>query len=70
MSDQYPVWWDFVSELEKSGRLLDKVRKLEAEIREIKSLNDPLNVRTRDRILVCERENAILHKTIAALRNS
>lgn len=67
MSDHRPLWWDFVSEEDKIKKLLEKVRHLETQLQEIKSLNDPLNVKTRDRILMCERENSILHKRLAVL---
>jgi hypothetical protein len=60
-----PFWWDFVTQEERAQRLLVMVRNLESELLEIKQLNDPLNVKTRDRILLCEQENAKLHKKVS-----
>lgn len=65
-----PFWWDFVTEQERSERLLTKVRELESELRGIKGFNDPLNVKTRDRILLCEQENAMLLKKMSSLKAS
>lgn len=63
-----PLWWDFVSNEQKVERLSSQVLRLQEKIRDLQNTNDPLNVKTRDRILHCERENVLLRKQISELK--
>jgi hypothetical protein len=62
-----PVWWDFVSNEQRIEYLLQTVAELRKELRDRNSMEDPLNVKTRDIILNYNTENTLLRKQLEIL---